>query len=72
MINVITNEETTLSKISTKPTKPFDYILELEKGFYLDAHPLRYPYDVPKFAWIGSYVNEPSEDESPNAILNQS
>lgn len=36
---------------------------------WLDAHKDNYPSDIPKHAWIGSIVNEPSKGEEVNCQL---
>jgi hypothetical protein len=36
---------------------------------WLDANPMNYPSKAPKYAWIGSFVNEPSHNETINCIL---
>ena len=36
---------------------------------WLDAHPSIYPVDLPKHAWVGSLVNEPSYGERVNCRL---
>ena len=43
-----------------------DFILGLEGKSWLDAHPRRYIAGMPKNAWIGSLVNEPSEGQCYN------
>ena len=36
---------------------------------WLDANPMKYPSEAPKFAWIGSLINEPSHNEIVNCKL---
>ena len=36
---------------------------------WLDAHPSKYPVNMPKYAWIGSFINNPSKGETANAKL---
>jgi hypothetical protein len=36
---------------------------------WLDANPMKYPSEAPKFAWIGSLINEPAHNEIVNCKL---
>lgn len=36
---------------------------------FIDAHPSRYSSNDPQHGWIGSYVNEPSFNETANAFI---
>ena len=42
-----------------------------DPNYFIDAHPTMYPKNIPKNAWIGSFVNAPnySKGEKPNARL---
>jgi len=49
--------------------KPLDYVIKLNDRLHLDANSHKYPQNIPKNSWIGSYCNEPKLNESVNAIL---
>ncbi len=46
-----------------------DHDLEGNPTLVMDAHPRHYPPNTPKYAWIGSFVCEPSQGERANADL---
>jgi hypothetical protein len=59
-----TERQSKLNKLRTQVLNESGEIIS-----WLDANPMNYPSKAPKCAWIGSFVNEPSHNETINCKL---